>query len=105
MNIDYQMIGKHTNKVIADLQAFSLKEAKVVAKEMANTPKLYACEAYDVVEVNKKAKKPPIGLKPKKIVDEERFLEVCAAISRYYNDEREIPVEWVEEYNQLIKSK
>ena len=49
--------------------------------------------------------KPPLGLRPKKFADAERFTEVCGAISRYYNDEIEIPIEWVEEYNQLVKSK
>ena len=48
-------------------------------------------------------KKPPLGLKPRKIVDEERFFEVCGAISRYYDEELVMPIEWIEEYNELVK--
>ena len=47
--------------------------------------------------------KPPVGLRPKYISDAERLEEVKAAIVRYFNAELEIPVEWVEEYNNLIK--
>ena len=46
--------------------------------------------------------KPPIGLKPKYIHDSERFQEVCLAIARYYKKSFPIPVEWIEEYNQLV---
>jgi hypothetical protein len=46
--------------------------------------------------------KPPIGLKPKKIHDEQRYLEVCAAIARYYNAGMKIPLEWVREHNSFV---
>ena len=46
--------------------------------------------------------RPPIGLVPKSIRKQERFLEVCEAITRYYNTGMKIPIEWVEEYNDLI---
>ncbi len=54
---------------------------------------------------NNKHKKPPIGLFPRKLWEEKRLFDVCLAITRYYQDAREIPIEWVEEYNQLIKNK
>ena len=47
--------------------------------------------------------KPPVGLIPKWVRDADRLEEVKAAIFRYYNAELEIPVLWVEEYNNLIK--
>jgi hypothetical protein len=47
-------------------------------------------------------KKPPLGLKPKRIHDEQRLYEVQSAIARRYDAEWSIPIEWVEEYNQLI---
>tara|TARA_R110001632_G_scaffold82964_1_gene183947 strand:+ start:753 stop:914 length:162 start_codon:yes stop_codon:yes gene_type:complete len=50
-------------------------------------------------------KKPPIGLKPKKYHLLERFNEVRSAIVRYSDAELPIPVEWVEEYNELIEPK
>lgn len=47
--------------------------------------------------------KPPLGLIPKKFKQQERFLEVCGAISRYYNAGIKIPIEWIEEYNELVE--
>jgi hypothetical protein len=52
-----------------------------------------------------KSEKPPLGLMSKKIWDEKRFYEVCFAITKYYQDCREIPIEWIEEYNELIRKK
>ena len=49
------------------------------------------------------SKKPPIRLKPKKDHLLERLHEVRSAIVRYCDAELPIPVEWVEEYNELIK--
>ena len=48
--------------------------------------------------------KPPIGLRPKWVSDKERLNEVRSAIVRYYDAEWKIPVEWIEEYNELIDS-
>ena len=48
--------------------------------------------------------KPPIGLRPKLVSDKERLNEVRSAIVRYYDAELKIPIEWIEEYNQLIDS-
>ena len=45
----------------------------------------------------------PIGLKPKFVKNLERLNEVRGAITRYYNAELKIPIEWVEEYNELIE--
>jgi hypothetical protein len=47
----------------------------------------------------------PIGIMPKYIWDDKRFYEVCGAITRYYQEGLEIPIEWIEEYNQYIRSK
>jgi hypothetical protein len=53
--------------------------------------------------------KPPLGLIPKKYyyqkIKEARFIEVSKAIERYYNAGLEINIEWIEEYNELIKNK
>jgi len=48
--------------------------------------------------------KPPIGLRPKWIIDKERLNEVRSAIVRYYDAGLKIPIEWLKEYNQLIDS-
>jgi len=47
--------------------------------------------------------KPLIGLIPKSIRQRERLNEIREAIVRYYDAEMEIPIKWVEEYNELIK--
>lgn len=52
-------------------------------------------------------KKPPIGLTPKKFWNEtvkiSRLKDIEEAISRYTSGKYEIPVEWIEEYNEIIK--
>lgn len=49
-------------------------------------------------------KKPPLGLIPKEIHDHKRFMEICKAISRFYNCGEKIPVKWIEEYNSLVEN-
>lgn len=48
--------------------------------------------------------KPPLGLVPKAVVQLQRLEDIKKAIARYYNAELEIPLEWVEEYNELISN-
>tara|TARA_B110000977_G_C10878529_1_gene416560 strand:+ start:348 stop:536 length:189 start_codon:yes stop_codon:yes gene_type:complete len=45
------------------------------------------------------------GLIPKWVRENARLNEVQEAILRYYNADLQIPIEWVEEYNELIKVK
>lgn len=53
---------------------------------------------------HEKVEMPPIGLKPKFVNRLERLQEVRGAIVRYYYASMKIPVEWIEEYNELIDS-
>lgn len=46
--------------------------------------------------------KPPLGLVPKRIRQQQRFNEVCGAFARYYDAGKKMPIEWVEEYNELV---
>ncbi len=46
-------------------------------------------------------KKPPLGIIPKKIHDEKRFKELCAAIKRYQVANLPIPAEWWDEYYEF----
>ena len=49
--------------------------------------------------------KPPLGIMPKKLHREQRFIALYEAISRYLSvGNIEIPLEWVEEYNELLYS-
>jgi len=51
----------------------------------------------------KQSSRPPIGLMPKKLHQEKRFYDVCSAIARHYSAGFKIPIEWVEEYNELLE--
>lgn len=45
---------------------------------------------------------PPIGIMPKWLHDFNRLRDVQCAIVRRYEAELPIPLEWVEEYNELV---
>lgn len=46
---------------------------------------------------------PPLGLRPRLIVAEQRFAEIDDAIKRYLSAYMPIPVEWIEERNGIIE--
>jgi hypothetical protein len=48
-------------------------------------------------------KRPPLGLTPKYIRNSQRIEEIHKAIVRYTESHYIIPIEWIEEYNELIK--
>jgi hypothetical protein len=53
--------------------------------------------------VNKDVKpKPPLGLISKNIWLKLRFIAVTEAINTHYEAKLVIPIEWIEEYNELI---
>lgn len=51
--------------------------------------------------------RPPIEMQSKasytQAVNEERFNEVCGAIARYWDQRLPIPLDWVQEYNDLLE--
>ena len=46
--------------------------------------------------------KPPLGIIPKKIWKEQRLGDLRDAIDRYLEANQRVPVEWIEEYNELL---
>lgn len=46
--------------------------------------------------------KPPIGLRPRFIVDESRYSEVLEAMCRYAKAKKEVPQEWKDEALELV---
>ena len=46
---------------------------------------------------------PPLGLRPRHINTQCRISEIKAAIERYIVAGYSIPIEWITEYNELIK--
>jgi hypothetical protein len=49
-----------------------------------------------------KLRKPPIGIKPRYLHDEQRLKDLQGAIKRYAKKFFQINPEWITEYNQLI---
>ena len=50
-------------------------------------------------------KKPPLGVTPRYIHDERRRLGLMDAIVNYMDADEQVPLEWVEEYNELTARK
>ena len=48
-------------------------------------------------------RKPPLGIMPKHIWEDKRFSELIGAIKRYLDANMVVPVEWIDEYNELSK--
>lgn len=46
--------------------------------------------------------KPPLGLTPKRTWEEMRKEEIKAAINRYMEANKAIPLEWIEELNSYL---
>lgn len=46
--------------------------------------------------------RPPLGLKPRSIWEDERICAIGRAIKGYFNEGKKIPIEWIEEYNELV---
>ena len=56
-------------------------------------------------EPRKKApelKKPPLGLRPRWIVDLDRLEEIAEAMIRYEEGGQKIPVEWRKEFQEVV---
>ena len=46
----------------------------------------------------------PLGLAPRNIVERARLNDIKNAVIRYFLENKEVPTEWIEEYNDLVKS-
>jgi len=51
----------------------------------------------------KPAKKPPMGIRSRQRMDEDRFGAIQEAIRRYENDDFPVPPEWIEERNEIFQ--
>lgn len=56
----------------------------------------------DVIFVEFKSTKPPLGVMPRKIHLEKRLGELGYAIMNYVEARLEVPPEWVDEYNETL---
>lgn len=50
-----------------------------------------------------RAIKPPLGIVPKFIWKEQRLMKLREAIDRYLDANQRVPIEWIEEYNELLE--
>jgi len=46
--------------------------------------------------------KPPLGIMPRKFHDEKRMQDLANAINRRLQEPSNIPIDWIEEYNELV---
>lgn len=46
---------------------------------------------------------PPLGIIPKRIWKEQRLRELRDVIDRYLEANQRVPIEWIEEYNELLE--
>ena len=47
--------------------------------------------------------KPPLGLEPRYAWDAQRVANIYAAVDRHMGAVAPIPIEWIEEYNELCR--
>jgi hypothetical protein len=48
-------------------------------------------------------KEPPLGLKPRWIVEEYRVQEICEAVMRYKKAGEPVPEAWIDELSELVE--
>ncbi len=63
----------------------------------------YSIVGPEVKARTEKVEKPPLGVKPRHIVDSERERELSAAFYRYLKARVPPPPEWMEEYNEIYE--
>lgn len=61
------------------------------------------CGLEMVIENRKTETKPPLGLMPRYLWERNRRYEVGKAMSRYVDADKKIPIEWLDEYNELVE--
>jgi hypothetical protein len=45
----------------------------------------------------------PLGIQPKSVWNRQRSIDLKMAVNRYFEADKPIPIEWIEEYNELNK--
>lgn len=85
-------------EIRAQLQPFVLTQPKSFASDFAAMERLMM--AYCVRDVLG-TPKPPVGVKPRNLHDEERANALDEAMVRYLNEDLPFPIEWATEWNEL----
>lgn len=94
----------HLRQNFSTLKAyFANKEDNDCTGSLAKIEWFKPDETYNLVKLLKQAPvKPPLGLRPRFIVLEERLSEINEAIDRYREAEIAIPSEWLDEKNAIL---
>ncbi|WP_270568531.1 hypothetical protein, partial [Bacillus sonorensis] len=81
-------------------KTITVKSPSVYTEAIKNITKSFQECVADIKQII--YEKPPIGVKPRFIHDEQRAEELSNAMMRYIQVNRKIPAEWLEEYNELV---
>jgi hypothetical protein len=96
---------------IWELSAFSDRELAMLLVASDGTEKGWGEAFKDSITAEKTFLTEPdelpeprsVGLKPLNTHGEERLVDVKEAIARYLLADKQIPIEWLEEYNETVK--
>lgn len=80
------------------IKSFVSDAEQNIVKEIPLTGRLYTNNINDFID---KAQRPPLGLTPKCIYLQYRLQDIKDALTRYAVARKEIPVEWIDEYNEI----
>lgn len=74
---------------------YGVHPSRVTSEQRQHGRRLVLSEVYGA------APKPPLGVKSRNLHDEERANALDEAIVRYLNEDLPVPIEWVQEFNEL----
>ena len=82
-------------KLIDEIKKAASKSNILKDQTLTQTAAEYLNERQNI------SNKPPLGLKPKYIHDIHRKQDIAQAIVRYLESNKAIPMEWIDEWNEL----
>lgn len=89
------------SKIIENLEKCEMVECSLLLKDPLTGNTIYEFQ-FEILEMEDRIKKAPIGLTPKKIRDDQRRTEIIEAIARYSKARKKVPVNWIEEFKELL---
>lgn len=100
----YAQIAAQLNTTRAEAKLRAFREAYMSPKTVSNLT--FDFSHVDFAELERLAAayiapKPPIGVKPRNLHDEERANALDEAMVRYLNEDLPFPIEWAVEWNEL----
>ncbi|ASB90845.1 MULTISPECIES: hypothetical protein [Bacillus] len=106
------LVVKYNGLITSDEQREKIREEarKAIERGVFVCDEMVSVDSVDIEEKENSSYsaspigfvKPPIGVKPRFIHDEQRAEELSGAIMRYIQANKSIPTEWLEEYNELV---